>query len=67
MPMYEYKCENCEAVEEELRNRAQQRDPGPPCTACGGPTSYVFSGSHPQFFRLKNLGGKPSDHNLKEI
>lgn len=66
MPMYEYQCVSCGERTEAMRKYDKRADPGPRC-ACGGPTHYVVSGGRPQTYRLKNLGGHPSKHNIKEI
>lgn len=42
MPLYEYICEQCEKVFQELRNAADREEPIP-CPECGGPGKIMFS------------------------
>ncbi len=43
MPLYEYQCENCGAVEELLVSLSERDDPGVACEECGGKLRRIFS------------------------
>lgn len=43
MPLYEYQCESCGAVEELLVSRSERDDPGVVCEECGGKLKRIFS------------------------
>ncbi len=42
MPLYEYKCEQCEIVFSDLRRAAEREDPIQ-CPECGGQGKILFS------------------------
>jgi putative FmdB family regulatory protein len=42
MPIYEYKCNNCEKVLSELRNASEREEPLE-CPHCGGTTEVILS------------------------
>jgi putative FmdB family regulatory protein len=43
MPLYEYQCESCGAVEELLVSRSESDNPGVTCEDCGGKLKRIFS------------------------
>lgn len=66
MPMYDYVCPECGHVTEAMSSYAD-RESQCPCEACGHDAEYQFTGGRMQTYRLKNHGGRPELHNLKEV
>lgn len=65
--MYDYRCNRCNHVAEEMR-AYETRDNATTCPECGSDdVERTVAGGHVQTYRLRNLGGHPSKHNLKEI
>lgn len=66
MPLYDYKCPEC-GYEEEVMRKYENRDSLMPCPKCKSACQRQVSGGKVQTYRLRNHGGSPDKHNLKEI
>ena len=57
MPLYDFKCTECEHIFEELASISETSDP--PCTECGSETEKLIGLSS---FRLKGEGWYVTDY-----
>lgn len=63
MPMYEYACDKCELVHEELRSINNMNDPFS-CSECGDTCRKIMS--RPAGFRMGGADGKAHDLALQK-
>lgn len=67
MPLYDWRCNACNHVTEVMA-KYDERDQPVPCEECGSDdVDRQVAGGHVQTYRLRNHGGSPDKHNLKEI
>jgi len=58
MPMYDFKCRDCEHVQTEMMSIATMEDPATEraCKACGGVSKKTFTGNYSEFISPESLG-----------